>query len=195
MIAKSKGHEKELLDIDAKYEHDTNLMNNIYLFLKDMRLLKKNEDRKDQVMAFHKMLCLENDKFPDRVKYVDVYPGFLSFILKTDPDVKDTHEVKLIFNQYYAPKIREPEKKEYDHSESRFMPKISKADPEYVSGSIDGWPDEVLKHQYILMRNLLREEFNKKLDLKGSYTYKIVTEMKERGLLEDEVPSEDVPAH
>lgn len=182
MIATTKNHEQALNGADAKIEYDRDLFNRLYRFMKRNGWIKEDLPFGEQVIEFHKMVCLNNPEWPSTESYINMYNKLMIRFDKEDE--------KTISNfMYKISNIND----ETDNARKEAIKKqklqtIKQAKPTSINpkGPIHKWDERDLMQQFSAIKIVYDEStILKKIQSdSNTYTKQIYNELVKRGLIE-----------
>lgn len=191
MTPSSKNHELTLNSCEAKIEYDKDLFNRLYKFMKKHGWIKQDLPTGEQVIEFHKMVCLDNPEWPSDETYVQIYNQL--FIRFNNEDEKSISMfMYLISNLDQETRMKKKKAMEKQVLKQSIPEVNSTGQP---TGRIENWDPKYLKQQF----NVICMMYDEAMVLKriksdsATYTKAIYNELIKRGLIEPMVVEEKEP--
>lgn len=102
MIANTKAQAIAYLSEAIFFEYQREVMNGIYLFLKDIGW-KLPKDTKSYTLEMHEAITIKNPEFPDSVPFEKIYPPFFTDVISgvNMKGESDINEMVGCFNAWY----------------------------------------------------------------------------------------------
>jgi hypothetical protein len=167
MIARTKAEAQQHKAIGTRVEYEKELLNTLYRFHSDIgankELPTEKEALKSYLIRLHETLTVNNPIFGNDILFSDIYPEWLMAVVydKATRYGNNISALARCFNDWY--------KMNADKYLNKPMNPVVKREGK---GSVERWPDHVIKSQYqtILMLNSNSPDFGL-LESKGAKSY------------------------